>query len=334
MNETEQGAAGTLYGVAIGDALGAATTFISHREILMKFGMITGFIEPKSSRVHEALSAGSFTDDTELTLVLAESIIRTGAVSPDAFAKSLVSWAKRRSILQTTLIGPSTRRAITKLMNGQSPEKSGQGGTTNGCAMRISPVAIVNAGRADEEAKSDVEKACMPTHCTGIAISGATAVCLATKRAIEGERDTALIIQSALDGAAFPSCSKCGRDYRGKLDLRIRHAIRIAEGAGSEEQLLTDLYAFMKGKRKALTEDAVPIALALCAYAEFDFNRVALLSANLGGDCDTIGAIAGAVSGAYTGLGGIRSDWVRAVGKNSDVDLIKTARVLLNAKRH
>ncbi|MCL4346353.1 MAG: ADP-ribosylglycohydrolase family protein [Candidatus Thermoplasmatota archaeon] len=327
----EQRAAGALNGVAIADALGSATTFMSHKRIVKLFGKVVDFIDPKLSTVHESLARGSFTDDTELTIVLANSILECGRVSSECFARALVSWAREKNILETTIIGPSTRRAILKLMSGERIDKAGSGGTTNGCAMRISPVAIFDVGSSIEDTKRDVEEACLPTHCTFIAIAGASAVCVATKRAIEGERSVMRIVDSAVDASMNPECSRCG-GHRQRLHLRIEHALRIAEAADCDENLLTSLYSFMKGKRKALTEDAVPVAMAIFYYARGDFNRSALLSANLGGDCDTIGAIAGAMSGAYSGICRIRKEWIKTVRLVSSVDLTRLAGALLHAK--
>lgn len=327
-NELDR-ASGCLHGVAIADALGAATTFLSPAQIRRRFGFVDTFLKSAGSSVHSSLSPGEFTDDTELTLVLARSIIDERTVSAEAFARHLLLWAKERDILQTTIIGPSTRRAIQSLMSGGSVHESGKGGTTNGCAMRISPVGIFSAGRSDTDALAFVEAACMPTHCTRIAIAGAAAICIAVKKAMEGVRDVEQIVQHAISASMHPVCSVCNSG-RPRLHLRIRHALEIAKIAASDSVFIDRIYSFMLGKRKALTEDAVPIALSVFRYAQGDFNRTALICANMGGDCDTIGAIAGAISGAYSGLHSIRRDWIEGL-RNADV-LAETARRLLDAR--
>jgi ADP-ribosylglycohydrolase len=323
-------ASGCLYGVAIADALGAPSTFMSPAQIKRRYGWIEDFVTPPSSGVHGELQQGRFTDDTELTVLLAQSIIEAGRVSASAFSRLLIKWTESRNILQTTIIGPSTRKALENLISGMPPHLSGRNGTTNGCAMRISPVAIFDVGASEEQALRDVEEACMPTHCTRIAISGAAAVCIAVKRAL---RETGIeqIIEGAVGAAAHPVCSVCdGR--RVLLHRRIRKAISIAAQANDDEHLLLSLYSFIRKKRKALTEDAVPVALAIFYYAKGDFNRTAVLCANLGADCDTIGAIAGGIAGAFSGLKGIRESWVQEISKNG-VDFTAIAEGLLNARK-
>ena len=49
------------------------------------------------------------------------------------------------------------------------------------------------------------------------------------------------------------------------------------------------------------TSESVPAALAI-AYYGFDVKKCALLCANLGGDTDTIGAMATAICGAAQGM--------------------------------
>ena len=83
---------GCLLGVAVGDALGMPTEGYTAREISSKFGMIRVMMPAPEGHFHSGLCAGQFTDDTEETLILAESIIEADGFSPDRFAKKLTAW--------------------------------------------------------------------------------------------------------------------------------------------------------------------------------------------------------------------------------------------------
>ena len=66
-------ATGSLWGLAIGDALGMPTQLLSRREILRTYGEITGFEAPSASHpIAARLEAGAVTDDTEQAVLLGE----------------------------------------------------------------------------------------------------------------------------------------------------------------------------------------------------------------------------------------------------------------------
>jgi len=77
------------------------------------------------------------------------------------------------------LLGPSTKRAIDMILAGHTPEESGRYGTTNGAAMRITPVGI--AADVNDSARfiQAVIQACQVTHNTTLGISSAAAVAAA-----------------------------------------------------------------------------------------------------------------------------------------------------------
>ena len=68
------------------------------------------------------------------------------------------------------------------------------------------------------------------------------------------------------------------------------------------------------------TQESVPAAFAVLAAVPGDPWRACLLAASLGGDCDTIGAMAGAMGGATTGIGSFPADAI-AVIDNQGLDL-------------
>ncbi|MGC8506363.1 MAG: ADP-ribosylglycohydrolase family protein [Thermoplasmata archaeon] len=303
---------GTFYGVAIGDAMGMPTTFLSREDIKGKFGVVRDFIEaPMEGSVHSRLVRGEYTDDTELTFMLADSIIQSRRIDPEDVAERLVKWADDNDILETTLIGPSTRSAIKDLKSGISYMVTGKNGITNGCAMKISPVGIFDAYSDDEKTVNDVINACMCTHHTALAVSGASAVCFAVRSAVSGENDIRNIYRASLRGADLGA--KVMGNPGMSISERIREAVDIANGSPDSDTFLNELYKFIIKPQWALTEDAVPAAISIFVKSGGNFRDAILLACNLGGDSDTIGAMTGGIAGSYSGIKDIPADWIKTI---------------------
>ena len=84
------------------------------------------------------------------------------------------------------LLGPSTAAALERLRSGVSSWESGRFGSTNGAAMRITPVGIA-CGLAPLAGFIDrVAQASMVTHNTGLGIGGAAAVVGAVSAGVAG----------------------------------------------------------------------------------------------------------------------------------------------------
>lgn len=82
--------AGTLYGVVTGDALGAPLEFMSKEEISRKHGRVTEMIGGGWLNV----MPGEITDDTQMTLAVAEGIIEGPDNPVQAIGKRFIAWAK------------------------------------------------------------------------------------------------------------------------------------------------------------------------------------------------------------------------------------------------
>jgi len=323
---------GAFYGVAIGDAMGMPTTFLSREEIRGKFGVVKDFLEaPMEGSVHSDLVRGEYTDDTELTFMLADSIISSRGIDPEDVAKRLVKWADDNDILNTTLIGPSTRSAIKDLKSGISYRVTGMNGTTNGCAMKISPVGIIDAFSGDEKTVNDVINACMCTHHTALAVSGASAICFAVRSAVSGENNIDTIYKASLRGADL-GAKVMGNPHL-SISQRIREAVDIAKSSPDSDSFLDELYRFIKKPQWALTEDAVPAAISIFVKSRGNFRDAILLACNLGADSDTIGAMTGGIAGSYSGIKDIPKDWIKTIDSSSKRDIRELGGKFLDAIR-
>jgi ADP-ribosylglycohydrolase len=317
-------ARGALYGLAIGDALGMPTEMLSRAQIRDRWGdLLTGFEPPPPGHpIAAGMPAGSVTDDTEQAILLGRLLVSGhGTVEPDEFASALVRWehgmAERGSL---GLLGPSTKRAVEAILAGVPAAEAGAAGTTNGAAMRIAPVGIAVPLRhtsatavafTRNELSALVDRVVMAsyvTHNTGVALAGAAAVAAAVSAGVGGAtvaEATALAIEAARI-AARRGHWVAGADVASRIawaaGLITSRPLRPEAGGGFPRREAADLIYRLVGTSLA-AQESVPAAFAVLAAVPDDPWRACLLAASLGGDCDTIAAMAGAIAGACHGLG-------------------------------
>ena len=319
---------GALLGLAIGDALGMPTQYTPRSLVSERYGLLAGFEPgPADNPISANMPAGRVTDDTDQAVILGEMLVAgKGCVDPNKFARALLAWEQRMiAVGSQDLLGPSTRRALALVAEGASTETTGRAGSTNGAAMRVAPVGIAFAPRPLEALVEAVFQSAHVTHNTTVAIAGASAVAAAVSAGVAGATlDEALKI--AVEAAALGA----GRGYYfagADVGARCRWAMDLVRGK-SDGQALDLIYALV-GTGVA-TNEAVPAALAVCSLAPGDPWRVCRLAASLGGDCDTIAAIAGAIMGACHGAGAFPQAAVLALqAANPDLKLRPLADALL-----
>jgi ADP-ribosylglycohydrolase len=303
-------ARGALYGLAIGDALGMPTQLLSRRQITRRWGpLLTGFeAAPPWHPIAAGMPAGAVTDDTEQAVLLARLLL-AGRVDPHELATALAAWERDMAARGSLdLLGPSTRRAINAVLAGTPPEEAGLSGDTNGAAMRITPVGIMVAA-GDLTALADaVHEASLVTHNTSVALAGAAAVAAAVSAGVSGAAapETAAAETAAAETAAEIAIAAAGLGAeRGRwvagadVAARIEWATDLVRGRPLEEA--AEVIYSLVGTSLA-TQESVPAAFGVLSAVPDDPWRACLLAASLGGDCDTIAAMTGAIAGARHGL--------------------------------
>lgn len=314
-------AMGALAGLALGDALGMPSQTLPRPTIRAAYGEITDFVAPYANHpVSHGLPAAAVTDDTEQALLLAGLLMRGhGRIDDRAWAEALIGWeADVRARGLRDLLGPSSKRALEALMAGTPASQTGLTGTTNGAAMRIAPVGVATSADDLPALVSAVQAACLVTHATREAIAAAAAV--------------AAVISQGIDGADFDSAIQLAREAAriastlgaplGEADMagRIEAALRAATNA--------DTLAAKIGTSVA-SRESVAAAFGVVRLAGGDAWKAAQIAANIGDDTDTIGAIAGAMAGACSGLMALPQDKVARVLAVNGLDLLPIAKGLL-----
>ncbi|MER8863262.1 ADP-ribosylglycohydrolase family protein [Mesorhizobium sp. M0751] len=293
-------AMGALVGGALGDALGMPTQLLSPARIAELYGHVEDFIAPFADHpVSKGLPAGTITDDTEQALLLGRILVESGNRFDHArWVNALLDW--ERDVMARgsyDLLGPSTKRAIDAIKSGVAPEEAGRGGDTNGAAMRIAPVGIMMPPEPLEALVAKVAETCRATHNTSIAIASAAAVAAAVSCGVAGG-DWRAASDSAI-AAARHGATLGHWVTGGDIAARIGWAQKLVRGKETSDaiRLITDLVG-----TGVASQESVPAAFAVLEVVGGDPWQAAVISANLGGDTDTIGAIAAGMAGAYTGL--------------------------------
>jgi ADP-ribosylglycohydrolase len=320
-------ALGALWGLALGDALGMPTQSLPRSGVVARFGPLLAGLEPgpPDQPLAPGLPAGSVTDDSEQALLLGELLVEgAGRVDPLRLAERLLAWEddmRRRGRLD--LLGPSTRRALDRLAHGVDPAEAGRDSTTNGAAMRVTPVGVAWLLDPLDALVDAVVAASALTHGTSVALAGAAAVAAAVSAGIGG----ATVVE-AIDAAtvAAERAGSRGRPSGGPLAPRIRRAVVLGRGRTAEEVL--EVLPAAVGTSLAV-EESVPAAFGVLAAVPDDPWLACRVAASLGGDTDTIAAMVGAVAGAAHGVAALPGDARETVAAVNGLDLGPLAEGLL-----
>ncbi|QJY50739.1 ADP-ribosylglycohydrolase family protein [Pseudonocardia broussonetiae] len=272
---------------------------------------------PPDHPLAAGLPAGTVTDDTEQAVLLGRLVVEgRGHVDAADLARRLVAWEDgMRARGSLDLLGPSTRRALAALAEGVPPEESGREGTTNGAAMRIAPVGLAVASDDLDALVDRVVEASALTHGTGVALAGAAAVAAA--------------VSAGIDGAGFAEAVPVAVEAAGRAAARGRWVAAADVGeriAWAVAQVPPERIGTLVGTSLA-TQESVPAAFAVLAAAGGDPWLACRTAASLGGDTDTIAAMAGAVGGACGGE--VPAEAVALVRRINDLDLDALAAALV-----
>ena len=275
---------GTLLGCAVGDALGAPLEGMPRELIKSKYGRVVEFLDSPPG-------PGRITDDTQMTTLLAQSIVETGKFELEHTAEKFGRWMEYsdKGIKPARGVGAACAEACRRLYRGSSPYQSGIDSASCGSAMRASPIGLRYHRKLDLLKKAAVEQS-MLTHTDPRAHAGAVVAARAVAEGIRHRgrfepKSFLLELANAVEDISQDMAEK----VRGLIDYLDRD---IGEGLN---------YAGVGG----FVMETVPAALLVFLRSPFDLEETLLEAVNGGGDTDSIGAIAGAVSGSFNGMGAI-----------------------------
>ncbi|MFF2908351.1 ADP-ribosylglycohydrolase family protein [Paenibacillus sp. NPDC057934] len=318
---------GALYGMAIGDAMGMPSELWGRNKVKAYFGTITDFLDgPKENDVACNFTRGQFTDDTSQALLILDALIESDFVPDTAvIGRHLLEWADRLNAFENNILGPSSKAALLALKAGKDAVEFTSKAETNGAAMRIAPVGGLFLPAEAQKLSKFVYDISKVTHSTDVAVGGAAMVAAAVGAAIVDKSWEDIMAHAV---SAYLEAKDYGAEtYSASLPARLKLALEYAEKyEGQDERFLQVIYDVIGSG--VITSESVPAALAIAYYAK-EPQRCSLLCANLGGDTDTIGAMATAICGAKSGADAIDPAWRALIDEANGVNLSQYADHIL-----
>ncbi len=276
--------AGALVGTAIGDALGA---------------FFEGCFEVRPEEI-EAIAKSSevltYTDDTHMMIGVAESLIRSGGFDGEDMAHTFV---RNYELEPFRGYGPGPPHIFRMMRAGVAWDEAAyrlyRGGSYgNGSAMRIAPVGVLYHDNP-EMLREVAYRSSQITHTHNLGKEGAAlqayAIALAANLRPGEDFDRCNFLAKLTDFVQETV-------YREKLKI-IEELVEKPEGGRVVLELGHGIEAF----------NSVPTAIYSFLSQPHSFAQAVFSAISYGGDTDTIGAMTGAISGAYLGVDSIPAEW-------------------------
>ena len=301
-----------IMGVVVGDALGCPVQFVDRDEIAK------GPVEDMEGHSTYDMPEGTWTDDSSMTLALLDSIRENKAINlPDIMYRFALWFTKGEytPFGEAFDIGGGTMASIIRYI--KNPDITKCGGTTdhdngNGSLMRIMPACLycyekAYDGMTDVEAINTVHKVAGLTHNH---LRGQIACGLyyfMTCGVLDGSGSLNGRLQEGLDkGFAFYE-----KDIKNRVELayygRLRDLKRLKDTPVDE--IMSSGYVV----------DSIEAAV-WSLITTGSFKDCELKAVNLGGDTDTIAAIAGGLAGLYYGYDAIPTDWLAVIQRREWIE--------------
>lgn len=290
---------GALYGVAVGDALGAPWEGWRPKQLFGKFGVIKDMMQ-----FDAAWALGEFTDDTWLTLATARAY-DGDEFSPQKAGLAMVIWM--RSIGKG--IGKLTNTALSNLSSGRcdvyssghkalSSQAAGRG-ASNGSLMKCISTGLVHSYKCRDDIEKESTVLSEITH----ADPKCVAACVGYN----------IVAAGLLDNKNPIDLMRVAQDVTKKIDKETSDIFGyVADGEGSrfDPSVMEGIgYVFR----------ALDRSLIACRDA-VDFEDEMVKVVNEGGDTDTNAAIAGGLLGVRFGYEAIPKRWIEPLLNKDEID--------------
>lgn len=305
--DQEKRISGAFYGQVLGDAMGMPSELWPRSRVKQHFGWIDRFLPgPAENSAACYFARATFTDDTSMALALADAIVsHDGDIVPETIGANILRWAEEFDAFNKNVLGPTSKIALKALQQGTPIAELENNGLTNGAAMRIAPLGCLLPARDLDSFIDAVALASSPTHKADVAIAGAVVIAWAVSRAIEGASWSR--IRDELPAVARAAQTRRITTFSASMAARLELALAVVAQATGVESAMDRIYEVVGAGTSTI--ESVPAAIAMVELAGTDPNRCAILCANLGGDTDTIGAMAVAICGALQGVDAIDPQW-------------------------
>ncbi len=237
-----------------------------------------------------------FTDETQMALDLADSLIAQGQLDVDDLALRLAAGYRRRRKYE-----PATAKLLKKIKKGEHWQDAGdglhpEGFFGNGGAARAPVIGLFYANRLDEleEVARDSARA---THAHPLAMEGAVLIATITAVAARGYKvdEIAMLLPDLGNHDAYHRRLEAVHTWLGFGDApaALHVAKRLGNGAAAPESCVTAIYAALR-------------------HADEPFQALREYVIEVGGSVGAIGAMSGAIWGALNGISRLPRDGIEA----------------------
>lgn len=315
---------GCLLWGAVGDALGRAVEGWTPEQIRARFGP-DGLREFVPWSGYRGGPRGTITDDTQLTMEVARSLVAMGGrFDAEDFARRLAAW-----LPHGRGVGHATRVAVELMAQGTPWWEAGAqvDSAGNGAAMRAAPIGLVWAlAASSEELRRDAVLSALPTHTHPVGVAAAVLVATGVAWCIRERASGA----DRLDVPAFLACVRAAIEGMEPEPTQERRPgagrVRLSERVGELELLVRrdrpeEVFAYTYNGGFAL--ESVPAALYCFLRSPDDPREVVLTAVNAGYDADTVASMAGNLAGAWCGAERLRreaGDWWQELESRQELE--------------
>ena len=300
-----------MYGLAVADALG-----VPYETETLESMRMSPCVEMIGFRHHNQ-PVGSWSDDTSMSLCVADSLSRGYDLTD--MMKRFSLWrgsGKYTAAGKTFDVGRTCRRAISRFWDGYPAEYCGDnsnGGNGNGALMRTFPIALYQCFNFHGERLSEfllpIHEVSGLTHAHEIGLICCGMFSLTLKELLAAGRNHTLLDAAQIAYSnGMETYGSMGDAFKNHLDLFTEPKELMHRTA---DELPSWGYALNTWN------------IALWSLLTTDNYRECVLKAiNVGGDTDTNGAVSGALAGVVYGKDSIPADWLRALLNKELIDEI------------
>ncbi len=322
---------GGLLGASIGDSMGAATEFMTRKQIKEWFGgWVKTYVDLPDHMFLKGATKGMVTDDFSIGYYTAEAMIKHQQKMNDEMAtEGLLKW--NSDPLYSQCAGPTTRLTIARLRGEKVPEVKERlcmnQRVTNGGGMKAGIVGLFNPSNVDG-AIEDALTLCKTTHNNTLAIAAGCAIAAATAKAFDENASYLDLVHAGIYGAekGFARAEELG--VKPAAGCSIAKKIALAAEIGLSHQgdfenavaqiadiIGCGLYAY----------ESIPAVFGFIAASKGHALDTIYMAVNCGDDTDTVACMAGYIVGAFNGVDAFPKAHLELIDSANGYDLAKMA---------
>jgi len=258
------------------------------------------------------------------TKIVYDMLMKFGKITPELSRDYLMELHKKYDVFKGDVYGPSTQKAITKILAGEDVYEMGKTGITCGSAMKCLPIAMFFHNNMEALVENTVNT-CIISHNTDVTIDAAIACNITLASLINGvEKFEA--IKKGIDAVKKYHGKFGEKTSEPRIDERIETALKLLKGKSIEdaEKIIPEKIGVSWFAR-----ETIPGAFANYIVSNSPEDS-SLLAMRCGGDNQTVPEIACAFLGAEKGSNIFSEEVLKNIEKINKIKIDKMAGILLN----